>query len=272
MQRTYRVWRLSAWNLAAVVVAGALALAPGRVAASDDWLPRDDWRQWLQAQEIGGRRSDARAASDSDDRDPHDLRRRIKAGALSLVLPGAGQYYNGQHNKALIMVGVEAAVWGTYLGFDRHADNLAGDYRNWAGVYAGTSGEHPDNFWRNVGRYSDSDAWYEASLRQARALGEAPPPYPGAGEEWQWRNDSYRVQYQDLRADANNAYSRRDKIILFAIVNRVVAVYDAVRHADRPRSDAPAGALATVGGLDLALEVSPSLLEPAARATASWRF
>lgn len=254
-----------------VTILGAVWLSVGLAAgaAPNDWLESADWRRWLGTQEIGGRGGDFRTEQPREDQTgPTDTRRRLTAGALSLVLPGAGQFYNEDKSKALIMAGVEAVIWGTYLGFHHHAGTLADDYRNWAGIFAGTSGQHPDSYWQAVGRYSDSDAWYEALLRQARAFGEAAPPPPTASQEWQWRNQTYRVQYQELRADANSAYDRRDKMLLFAILNRAVSVYDAVRNGGRPSAATATSLL----GLDLSLAVSPVFCEANVQASVGWGF
>lgn len=264
------------WTGGVVVLAVGLLLgaAAGPAVALDDrdLLGQDDWRRWLGAQDFGGRSHEFGAARRADDDGPSDLGRRLKAGALSLAMPGAGQFYNGQRGKALVMAGVEVAIWGTYLGFHQHAGNLSDDYRNWAGTFAGTGGDQPDSYWQAVGRFLDSDAWYESQLRQARAFGEPAPPPPSPQQQWQWRSNSYRVQYQDLRADANRAYDRRDKMLLFALLNRAVAVFDAVRNGGE-RDPGPAAATGTtLLGVDLAIEVAPVLTAPAARATASWSF
>ena len=266
-----RPWRRTA---AILVLAGAMSsgLIPTPATAGERWLQPDDWRQWLGTQEIGGRNHEFGAARAEESFGPSDTGRRLKAGALSLVLPGAGQFYNGQRGKGLVMAGFEVAIWGAYLGFHQHAGGLSDDYRNWAGIYAGTSGDHPDNYWQAVGRFRDSDAWYVSQLRQARAFGEDTPPPPGADLQWQWSNDTFRVQYQDLRADANRAYDRRDKMLLFALLNRAVSIFDAVRNGGQPSADGQAATAVHVLGVDLALEVAPVGSRPAARATAGWSF
>ncbi len=255
-----------------LLLASLAAAQTGVPASKGDFLQRDDWRGWIGAQEIGGNDEFAVAPSDAEDRTgPSSTKRRLTAGGLSLLVPGAGQFYNGDRGKALIMVGIEAAVWGAYLGFDRHADNLSDDYRSWAGIYAGTGGTHPDSYWQSVGRYMDSDAWYESRLREARAFGEPAPAPPGEDQQWQWRSEDFRRDYQILRADANEAYDRRDLMILFAILNRAVSVFDAVRNGGAREAGEPVLG-ARVLGADLALEVSAPLPSPQARASCAWSF
>jgi len=191
-----------------------------------------------------------------DDGGPRDMGRKLKAGLLSLILPGAGQYYNGDRRKAMYFVGAEAAVWAGYLAFDHQGSGYEDDSRDYAGVYAGVSGGHDDEYWRAVGRYMDSDAYNEFLLREAR-LEEAPPPPLIAGDDaWQWRNQDYRRYYQELRADANRAYDRRDFMTVFAIVNRAVSVYDAVRNAGKDMLSTE------IAGFQVKLDIDSSLRNP----------
>jgi hypothetical protein len=117
----------------------------------------------------------------------------------------------------------------------------------------------------------DGDTWYESQLREARAFGEPAPPQPADSDLWQWRSEGYREDYQQLRANANSAYDNRDLMILFAILNRAVSVFDAVKNGGAPADDGSALGTSVLGA-DVAVEVSPSWKRPAARAVASWSF
>jgi hypothetical protein len=187
-----------------------------------------------------------------------NLGRKAKAGLLSLILPGAGQFYNGDRTKAFVFAGVEAAVWASYLTFHIQGENRTDTYREYAGIYAGITGEHNDRYWQSVGRHMDSDAYNEAVRREARALGEEPAALVTGDQVWQWRTSSNLRTYQELRADANRAYDRRDFMILFAIVNRAVAVFDAIRNSVDEKMSA------RLLGFDVAMDVRPSLHHPRA--------
>ncbi len=183
-----------------------------------------------QVGDVGG--SGIGGVDESDiDGGPRDLGRKFTAGLLSLVLPGAGQYYNGDHRKAAIFAGAEAAVWTGFVVFDKQGDGYEEDYREYATSFAGVSGSHSDDYWRELGRYMDSDAYNEALLRDARADGLTDPVLVGEEASWQWRNEQYQTNYRKIRADANRANDRRDFMTAFAIINRVVSVVDAVRSA-----------------------------------------
>jgi hypothetical protein len=215
----------------------------------------------LAAQDVGGVRAPGPGPARGD------LGRKVTAGLLSLVLPGAGQFYNGDRQKAYVFAGVEAAVWGSYLTFDNQGDGRSETSRDYAGIYAGTLvGDAQESYWRSVGRYLDSDAYNEAVLREARAFATEPSGLIGADQAWQWRNEDHFRVYQELRADASRAYSRRDFMTLFAILNRVVAVYDAVRHSVDDKLNGE------VLGFNIELSVDPSLRRPATGCVVSRRF
>ena len=269
---------MSIYILATVLVAVAAPAVAGDVG---DWLDSPDWRQW-GAQELGAQQWGAQDLGDQDDEfatvaapsaeGPSNTGRKLAAGGMSLLIPGAGQFYNGDRGKGLVMLGIDVVIWGAYIAFDNQADDYQQEARDWAGIYAGTSGDHPETYWQSVGRYLDGDQWYESQLREARAFGESSPPAPNPADLWQWRNEDFKDSYQGLRADANSAYDRRDLMILFAILNRAVSAFDAVRNGGARAGDGGSATGARILGADLALEVSPSWQRPEARATASWSF
>ncbi|MFH1842367.1 MAG: DUF5683 domain-containing protein [bacterium] len=209
---------------------------------------------------IGGVSSQAREGGVSN------LGRKAKAGLLSLVMPGAGQFYNGDNKKALIFAGMEAAVWISYFTFDTMGNNRSDTYREYAGIYAGTAGDHTDRYWQNVGRYMDNDAYNESIRREARATREEPNGLVSDPDNWQWRNNEHLRTYQELRADANRAYDRRDFMTLFAIVNRAVAVFDAVKNSVGDQLTT------NILGFEVEMEVSPSLQNPRTECVITRRF
>ena len=210
------------------------------------------------------------AAEEEEDKveGPSHTGDKVKAGLLSAVLPGAGQFYNGQKSKAYIMFGIEVAIWTAYFVFDAQGDARMESAREWAGIYAGTSGDHQNSYWQNVGHYLDSDVYNESRLREARALEETPSGLIGGSDAWQWVNEDRKDSYSKLRADGNSAYDRRDFMILFAVVNRAVSVVDAVLNAGQDD-----GILETeVLGMNVGLEILPSFTDPGARWVVSRSF
>ena len=235
-----------------------------------------DLNPYLVYGQIGGegltQKNEVGAASgvpedEEEDTGPSNTGEKIKAGALSAIFPGAGQFYNDQRKKAYIMGGIEVAIWTAYFVFDTQGDNRLETSIEYAGIYAGTSGSHPNSYWQSVGRYMDSTNYDEARRREARALGEDYTAITSS-DPWLWVNEDRRDGFQNLRADANSAYDRRDFMILFAVVNRAVSVVDAVLGVGKAN-----GKLDTeVMGMNLELEMLPSLRNPGAQCVISRRF
>ncbi len=218
------------------------------------------WQVVAVGSDIGGVKQDDSYGRSSN------TGRKVKSGFLSLLLPGAGQYYNGQKTKAYVFAGVEAAIWVSFLTFDTQGDNRTDTYREYANIYASVEGSHVDQYWQAVGRFMDSDAYNESIRREARALGEEPSGLVSPEDDWQWPNEGHLKSYQVLRADANQAYDRRDFMILFAIVNRAVSVYDAVRNSVDDRLNY------NVLGFHVKFDVEPFLHHPRAEFVATRNF
>ncbi|MBK7046145.1 MAG: hypothetical protein IPH48_06420 [bacterium] len=273
--------------LVAVCTAGALAAGPGQSqgfaatefavlgeSASSAWRPAlfgETARR--QGDGIGGvpdefgtgRRPETTTEETGSE---SQFGRKLKAGALSALLPGAGQYYNGRHKRAYLMAGVEAGIWTAYFVFDRQGDNRMESSREWAGIYAGTDGDHADSYWQSVGRYMDSDAYNDGRYREARALQEEVSGLVGPDDAWQWVNEDRRYGYALLRSKGNSAYDRRDFMILFAVLNRAVSVFDAVLGAGHNGDVVQASVL----GMDVELQLQPALRDPGARCVVSRSF
>lgn len=210
--------------LSGAVAAGAQDSGVGNFRDVESRLLGDRTSSLPSLQEFGSASSAGRGPSYGG-----NLGRRLKAGFMSLVLPGLGQLYNGDRHKAKLFGGAEAAVWASWFVLDDMAGNADADFMEYAGLFAGTSGDHPEAYWRAVGRNMSSDDYNIGRIREARAsLEEVSGLFEGT-DAWFWRSEEYMLNYQTMRADANRAYQRRDFVILLAVVNRAVAFYDAVR-------------------------------------------
>lgn len=56
-------------------------------------------------------------------------------GALSAIIPGAGEFYGGDLLKAVIFLGVEATGWGIYAYLNHKGDTKTADFQNYANQY-----------------------------------------------------------------------------------------------------------------------------------------
>ena len=96
--------------------------------------------------------------------------------------------------------------------------------------------------------------------REGREIGE--------GEVPRFVTASRQVDYLKQMDDVDSATNRRDFMILFAIVNRVVSVVDAVVGA----GNKPGTLQGEVMGMNLELEMLPSWQDPGARWAVSRSF
>lgn len=64
------------------------------------------------------------------------------AGLLSLILPGAGEFYTGEYLKAAIFIALEAGLVTTGLIYDKKGDNKTVEYQNYADDY-----KNPNHNW-----------------------------------------------------------------------------------------------------------------------------
>ncbi len=185
---------------------------------------------------------------------------KLKAGLLSLVVPGAGQFYNGDRTKAYVFGAAEVGVWTSIVVFHIQAKNREETYQDFARLFAGVDGKHDEAYWLAVQGYMNTDRYNEAVAREARTLGEEPVGLIGPEHAWQWSTWDHFYEFNDLRADARRNYDHRNFMTLFLILNRAVAVYDAVRNAHR-EEPAPDHELL---GFNVSLAVSAAANDPRA--------
>ena len=182
-----------------------------------------------------------------------------KAFLYSLIVPGAGQFYNGSKIKSLLFLGLEAASWAGHISyhnkgndqtaeFELFADNYwaesrYGDYleMNWdvrdddsIYKYPGdtTSGylftHHlPDDktqqYYEMIGKYDQFVFGWE----DVDPLG-APDP-----EAHKTQGSTQRNTYEDMRHEANKMYSRATTSLIVMMSNHLISALEAAWSAQR---------------------------------------
>ena len=153
-----------------------------------------------------------------------------KALGLSLLLPGAGQYYAESGNKMVIFGTAEAFVWSGYFGLRIYGGWKKEDYRAWAAFKAGAdvNGKSEDYFekltyYDNLDDYNQFELLYEGSRAQ---------PFPDSPEYyWNWDSDESRGYFRELRNQSKSAFRRSLLFLGAAVANRLLAGIDAYRAA-----------------------------------------
>ena len=154
-----------------------------------------------------------------------------KAGALSALLPGLGEYYAGHKQKARIFFAGEAVTWISYASLRIYGNAKENDYVRFAQTNANAHLEDKSEEIRDmVGYYTD--------INEYNSLGRAfdpERPYLADTPEnhWQWQTTDDQAIYRHLKNRSREAYRRSNFFIGLAIVSRVISVVDAIRDVKR---------------------------------------
>ena len=200
------------------------------------------------------------------------------------MLPGWSQYRAGHRTRAILFASAEVAIWGTWIFSEAQGNYRKDRYRDFAENFAGVGSRvHGDDYWRAVGLYRSSEDYNEIIRRDNRVAREeqeaAGGPVTiglddgtvGGSDAWFWTSERRFDEYGRLRSDSLSAFDRADLVIVFAIVNRVIAFADAVRSG--PRVDDEDGlSLLEAKGLRLAVDVEGSVRRPSASLSVGRRF
>ncbi|MEZ5358460.1 MAG: hypothetical protein R3F48_06470 [Candidatus Zixiibacteriota bacterium] len=167
---------------------------------------------------------DMSGGSSSSNEGPLSLKKGL---ILSLLVPGAGEYYAGAKVKGQVFMGVEAAIWGGFIAYRVYGGWKKDDYRRLATAYAGVDHDGKDDvFYDMVGFYGSRE---EYNL-YGRLYYPDRPYYPDNNSYyWQWDSDSHRQEYKRLKDDSKTAFRNSTFLLGFALVNRVVSAIDTYR-------------------------------------------
>jgi len=170
----------------------------------------------------------------------------LKAFALSLAIPGAGQFYNGSKIKAGTFLAADIILWSGYLmyhgkasdkekAYKAYADEhyLASVYRDWwetravpyqdsfsHRIYFDANGNPNRNheYYENIGKYDQFQVGWDDI-----GLNHEPPPLPGGAP----LVSPHRSVYLDLRCQANDYFSNAKTMAMISIGNHLISAFEA---------------------------------------------
>jgi hypothetical protein len=158
----------------------------------------------------------------------NDQKKSKKVNILySLVLPGAGQWNMGYHNRAKFFLGTEFVLWVGYLGFNAYANVIQDNYKAYAAVHGdvNSSGKN-DQYWIDIGSADNIYGFNERKLRE-RADESIYPE--STAYYWQWDSRESRRSYNNLRVNEHDWQQRATFVVGAFILNRVVSAIDVIR-------------------------------------------
>jgi hypothetical protein len=158
-----------------------------------------------------------------------------KALLMSLVLPGAGQHYLGNHARARTMYVSEAGVWTTFAYFRVQGNQRRERYEELAELFAGVEGGQDDDYYKALAYYVSSDEYNIDVMREARFR------YPFdrdrqleyfeanaffGDDAWEWDSLELQREFRDTRTASKESYRRAVLTTGFAVLSRVVSMVD----------------------------------------------
>lgn len=154
-----------------------------------------------------------------------------KAFFFSLLLPGSGQLYLGQHKAAGVFFAAE--VFG-FLGLwanNAYSQYLVKEYRTFAVHHAAVQKSGKDSkYWSDIGKYDDIYAYNEQRLKErnfAALYDENLQNY------WKWDIHQNRIDYDAKRLHANALAQRNVYFQLAVVVNHLASAIHALYLARR---------------------------------------
>jgi hypothetical protein len=155
---------------------------------------------------------------------------KFKALGLSLLLPGAGQYYTGNKTRMTIFAGAEALIWTSFFGLRAYGSWKKNDYRGWAALHSGAKiNGKSDLFFEKLTYYDNLNEY-----NQLAPLYDGPEAqiFPSTPDYWwNWDSQANQDRYRALRNQSKNAYRRSLFLVAGALVNRLLSGIDAYRSA-----------------------------------------
>lgn len=207
---------------------------------------------------------DALGSTDLTEKETKSVGRKSpgKAFALSLVVPGLGQYYNGSKIKPWVFLGVEVTAWTMYFKLhgdyddmtvafeqfqrahwsrDAYADYLeaAYGYSDDDSIDAVEVSHHlPDTetgqYFEMTGKYNQFAWGWDDATRDGLPLDDwLGNPDLAIVDQAHTPSSARREAYLQMRKDANDKYDQAERMIVVSIVNHLISSFDAFFGAKR---------------------------------------
>jgi hypothetical protein len=149
-----------------------------------------------------------------------------KAFLLSLLLPGAGQFYAQAPGRGMAFVGVETAIVSAYLGFRLYSDWKEEDYRLYAAAHAGVDpGGKTVDYYEDVSLYMSMEDYNRQQLHDYREDAEL----YSESDFWEWDEDRSRREFDSLVRASSNARDNAVIVTGLGLLNHLLSAIDAAR-------------------------------------------
>ena len=160
-----------------------------------------------------------------------EMKKPMKALFMSLILPGAGEYYTGARLKSKIFFFAEAGFWSALISYRHLGRWHQDDYKLMAVKLAGADVTGKDD------RYFDLLGFYDSREQYNKVGGvydRTRTYYPDTRFYfWKWESEDARLQYKLLKNDSRSYFRKANFSLGLIIANHVISAADAFISARR---------------------------------------
>jgi len=161
-----------------------------------------------------------------------------KAAFSSFVIPGSGDYLQGDKTRGICFMVAEAAIWFTYFDSKAEKDKHDRISRNFAAFYASCNlNNGNEDYFSAMEDFLTNLDYNETVKEQARRLYpdtsdigvlQARRQYIEANsytgpDAWNWRSRELGDNYRDMRKDMRRLNQRATNMIGLALANRAAS-------------------------------------------------
>lgn len=191
-----------------------------------------------------------------------------KAFAMSLVVPGLGQFYSGSKVKAAGFLALDVTSWLMHFKYRSDGNDLTDKFNAFADLYwaqtryeeylskayngktdddsiTATEVSHhlPDTktqqYYEMIGKYDQfSWGWDDARLRDS-SIDQFTTMFPAVASNIPY--SEHRLEYEIMRDDANKKFDASDKWLIVSLANHIISAFDALISAKRHNNNAGGG-------------------------------
>jgi hypothetical protein len=149
-----------------------------------------------------------------------DKKSPVVAVLLSLVIPGAGHFYEGRMDVGKYFLTGEVLSWLGYAGVTMYGNSVRDDSRTYAAVHSGLnkSGKD-DNYYLNVGSFNTIYDYNNDAIQK----GEYSKLYDPNSYFWSWDYSTNREFFDNQRKQSERIYNSQTIFVSVMVINRVVS-------------------------------------------------
>jgi hypothetical protein len=164
-----------------------------------------------------------------------------RAVAMSLLVPGSGEFYAKSYTRAGVFFGAEMAAWFAFYQFHRDIDWTTDSYQRYASAKAGIPENSPEWVYEKAQDYYSSSEYNLLIEQEARnyylIYKNEPDSYKDYYTEnsvsedhsWVWKDHDSWQHYNDLRIHKQDMQIYTKLAIGAALLNRMISAVDTAR-------------------------------------------